>query len=471
MDIDGLRFAIVDGELRELSLDGLELVQRIFPTVRDRHWATCTPMLLHAELRRDRSAVQHSAWLAYLVDTARVEVRVDLELIAAGAGRCHLTYALEATADVGILFNRIGIAVLHPVSQVGAEATWGGAERVPATTGALTLPVLVEPQHRTDGHEVPIAGPYRDLTITAAGARLDWRFDGDDFEMEDQRNWSDASFKTYCTPLSFRTPHVAPPGSVLRQKLTLLAQVDDRAGATVPRRELPPAADSSDVAVALWTDCSSTEDRDDVSRGRALEIARRIGFTDLIVYCPATEKWCGDVLQRTAVDAISLGMAVTTVRADAGNLALGDPRARTVREAATTVGPLVELQLSDLSQQQLVFLEVDPFVHASDPWSLRRNPESLPSMIATLRHLAPRAELWLGPLLGDVAARSRFPAGVNGAEPRWASEEDVRTWVAQMVSTARRSPIAGVVAARLQQVAALTSHSLLTDVLSARSVR
>lgn len=25
-------------------------------------------------------------------------------------------------------------------------------------------------------------------------------FEGDVFEMEDQRNWTDASYKTYCTP-------------------------------------------------------------------------------------------------------------------------------------------------------------------------------------------------------------------------------------------------------------------------------
>ena len=31
-------------------------------------------------------------------------------------------------------------------------------------------------------------------------------FNGETFEMEDQRNWTDASFKTYCTPLSLPYP-------------------------------------------------------------------------------------------------------------------------------------------------------------------------------------------------------------------------------------------------------------------------
>ena len=40
----------------------------------------------------------------------------------------------------------------------------------------------------------------------APGRALEVRFEGEWFEMEDQRNWSDASFKTYSTPLSRALP-------------------------------------------------------------------------------------------------------------------------------------------------------------------------------------------------------------------------------------------------------------------------
>ncbi|MFN8514913.1 MAG: hypothetical protein U0841_20485 [Chloroflexia bacterium] len=40
------------------------------------------------------------------------------------------------------------------------------------------------------------------------GTWAEVRFAGDIFEMEDQRNWTDASYKTYCTPL--RLPFPAP---------------------------------------------------------------------------------------------------------------------------------------------------------------------------------------------------------------------------------------------------------------------
>ena len=38
------------------------------------------------------------------------------------------------------------------------------------------------------------------------GLMAEVRFEGETFEMEDQRNWTDASYKTYCTPLSLPYP-------------------------------------------------------------------------------------------------------------------------------------------------------------------------------------------------------------------------------------------------------------------------
>ena len=42
-------------------------------------------------------------------------------------------------------------------------------------------------------------------------------FEGEVFEMEDQRNWTDASFKTYGTPLTRPFPVEFHPGERVRQ--------------------------------------------------------------------------------------------------------------------------------------------------------------------------------------------------------------------------------------------------------------
>src|SRR6185369_6694664 len=65
------------------------------------------------------------------------------------------------------------------------------------------------------------------------GTWAEVRFAGDIFEMEDQRNWTDASYKTYCTPL--RLPYPAPiaAGETVAQSVTLsLAGGEKGAGST-----------------------------------------------------------------------------------------------------------------------------------------------------------------------------------------------------------------------------------------------
>src|SRR5690606_24372511 len=51
----------------------------------------------------------------------------------------------------------------------------------------------------------------------ARGVRVDVRMEGETFETEDQRNWSDASFKTYCRPLARPFPYTLRRGDVVEQ--------------------------------------------------------------------------------------------------------------------------------------------------------------------------------------------------------------------------------------------------------------
>ena len=50
---------------------------------------------------------------------------------------------------------------------------------------------------------------------------VDIAFEGEVFEMEDQRNWTDASFKTYCRPLALPRPYTLEAGDEVRQRITV----------------------------------------------------------------------------------------------------------------------------------------------------------------------------------------------------------------------------------------------------------
>jgi hypothetical protein len=76
---------------------------------------------------------------------------------------------------------------------------------------------------------IPLVGPYHDLAMDLGGGRwARFRFSGDLFEMEDQRNWTDASFKTYSTPLSLGYPHHAGVGRRFEQRVVVSVEAGDR---------------------------------------------------------------------------------------------------------------------------------------------------------------------------------------------------------------------------------------------------
>ena len=71
-----------------------------------------------------------------------------------------------------------------------------------------------------------------------AGVEAEVRFEGEIFEMEDQRNWTDASYKTYGTPLSEPFPVEVPAGAKISQRITLTLKTQ-RESSTVTQDTTP----------------------------------------------------------------------------------------------------------------------------------------------------------------------------------------------------------------------------------------
>ena len=69
------------------------------------------------------------------------------------------------------------------------------------------------------------ACPFRDIRAIsheiAPGTWATCTMQGDAYEMEDQRNWSDASYKTYVRPLAKPWPYTLPKGEPVVQSVTL----------------------------------------------------------------------------------------------------------------------------------------------------------------------------------------------------------------------------------------------------------
>src|SRR5690606_9271247 len=82
----------------------------------------------------------------------------------------------------------------------------------------------------------------KSMTWESSGQRFTLGFEGDLFETEDQRNWGDASFKTFCTPLDKPFPMQLKKGDTVFQKIRFS-----------PEGKLQPTAPSEDRVVLQST--------------------------------------------------------------------------------------------------------------------------------------------------------------------------------------------------------------------------
>ena len=172
-----------------------------------------------AETDPDR-ADYHCAFAAGDFDgTLRVTAR-------ARGDAAELTADLHLTAKRETCVNRAGFILLHPLDGVaGASVQVTHAD---GSSETLTFPELISPGQPA----FDIAG----MSHSVHGVGVTLTFDGEVFEMEDQRNWTDASFKTYCRPLGAPRPFIVAAGDTIHQtvQLSCTRRAPRSAGGDVP---------------------------------------------------------------------------------------------------------------------------------------------------------------------------------------------------------------------------------------------
>ncbi|MGK6319510.1 D-apionate lactonase [Sphingomonas sp. DT-204] len=200
-----LSFELVGGNIRSVRVGGSEVLRGIQYLVRDRDWGTLAPAISDLVVKEGPEGIT----VAY-----RASVRGDDGAMLGYAATIRATatgldFIVEAVAEDDFTTNRLGFCVLHPAGLAGAPLT---VEHGGGSIERSAFPTRIEPwQPFTD---------IRALIHRQDGAAIACRLDGDDaFEMEDQRNWSDASYKTYIRPLARPWPYVVPAGTLDRQSV------------------------------------------------------------------------------------------------------------------------------------------------------------------------------------------------------------------------------------------------------------
>ena len=219
--------ALLDGtDLRYVGARGVEAVRRIYVAVRDHNWNTIPGVVSDLRIHRRPGGFE----VGFSSRHVRGELDFAWEGSIVGEPDGSITYRMDGAAGSEFDYNRIGFCVLHPYRE-SIDARYEGRTPEGAVTGAL--PDLIEPQRFRDGRYVALFDAVDQLAVDLpGGGRVRFAFEGDLFETEDQRNWTDASLKTYCTPLAGGYPKRARKGDGIRQAVRI--GFDAPAGAGVP---------------------------------------------------------------------------------------------------------------------------------------------------------------------------------------------------------------------------------------------
>ena len=177
-----------DGALRYISNGKYEIVRMIYFAVRDSEWLNVDQTIsdLKTEIR------ENSFSLAFSSHFESEKISFKAKFSIEGRADSSISVKMEGEALTTFKKNRIGFCVLHPIEECA-----GNNCKITHTDNLVEetlFPLLISPHQ-----------PFKDIK------NMEWQagknnymlsFSGDVFETEDQRNWTDASFKTYSTPLS-----------------------------------------------------------------------------------------------------------------------------------------------------------------------------------------------------------------------------------------------------------------------------
>ncbi len=205
-----LTMIFADGDLRYIKLGEHEIIRRIYAAVRDRNWGTVPAEI--SDLRMN--AGPDSFRLTYASTHRRDEIHFVWRAEITGQANGTIRFTFDGEARTTFLRNRIGFCVLHPADCAGRRCL---AERGAGPRAEVMFPRLVEAAQPVPGiHD--LAALAHEVT---PGMWAELHFTGERFEMEDQRNWIDASFKTFCTPLHLPYPVEVPALTRIRQEILL----------------------------------------------------------------------------------------------------------------------------------------------------------------------------------------------------------------------------------------------------------
>lgn len=180
------------GIFRNVRCGAAVVLQSVYAAVRDVEWGTVPASISHLSV----DAQEASFAVRFRSTHQQHSLHFVWHIEALGNADGCLRWHAQGTAVTGFDGNRIGLCVLHP------SAFGGKLCRVLHANGASEqqfFPQSIAP--------TPIFQNLRELRYAiTTETEISLTLEGDLFETEDQRNWGDATYKTYSRPVDSPLP-------------------------------------------------------------------------------------------------------------------------------------------------------------------------------------------------------------------------------------------------------------------------
>lgn len=200
------------GQLRYLRVGSHELLRGIYGSVRRPDWGTVEPKTEDFSLVTNRDSFACSFLAKHKDDLMNFSWNGSITGKLVDEHHIEIEYILDGTVEHETKTNRLGLCLLHPSSLKGMSVE---IEHQKDSCELLTFPKFIKPDQ-----------PFKDTkaisyeVVKGVGIRIE--LFGDGFETEDQRNYGDASFKTYCHPQEWGSPYIVEKGKVIHNRVKIV---------------------------------------------------------------------------------------------------------------------------------------------------------------------------------------------------------------------------------------------------------
>lgn len=370
---------IADGQIGAIHHQGREIVRGLTYLVRDVNWATCP-----ADIRMDLEQPDRIE-LTGTIDEDDIRFSYSITVLLDDTGTLHVQSRGKALAPFDT--NRIGLTILHPMpNTVGRPLMIEHADKSQTRT---VFPIAIQPDQpalNISKLRYPLSGS--ESVMISFNATLP-DSSSDSFEMEDQRNWGDASYKTYSGSLLAPWPYAVKQDDCFEQAIRISIEPG------VAGEQTPAATRITDRAFRLPALGVN------LPLGRAGE-----ALQNLSRYGAPNPAFVSAYLRTDTLDAAE----IETVKAVVGHLSCplrlelevhGDP-------AAAIKGAAAKLNDAGLDVSHILACPA-PYLKSYQPAGAWPDVEPLDVFYARLREAFPEAEIGGGMLTYFTELNRRWP--------------------------------------------------------------